>query len=68
MAALLKIVPAHGALTTAAMIERLNRAVDATQSRRAQRRPSLVCRWWRDVAGRLSCLWEYATPDIVVPN
>jgi hypothetical protein len=26
------------------------------------RRPRLVCRWFVDVDGRLSCLWE---PDIV---
>jgi hypothetical protein len=67
MAALLKIVPAHGALTTAAMIARLTRAVDATLSRQTQRRPALVCRWRQDDAGHLSCCWEYAAPDIAVP-
>jgi hypothetical protein len=67
MAAFLKIRPAHGAMTAAVMIARLDRADAAIPRRQAQPRPTLVCRWQQDADGRLSCRWDIEPPDVPVP-
>ncbi len=67
MAALLKFAPRHGVSTTTETIVRLNRAVEATLSRQAHGRPTLVCHWTQDADGRLSCHWDSEPPDIPIP-
>ena len=67
MAALLKIRPAHGALTAANAIARLNNDVVATLHQRAQVRPTLVCHWQQGADGHLSCHWEIEHPDVPIP-
>ena len=67
MAAFLNIAPRHGASTAAETIARLNRAVEATLSRQAHGRPTLVCHWLQDADGRLSCHWDVELPDIPIP-
>ena len=66
MAAFLKIRPG-GALTTAEVTARLNRADEATLCRRANGRPTLVCHWQQDADGRLFCRWDIESPEISVP-
>jgi hypothetical protein len=67
MAAFLKFfASAHGAVTTAKVIARLN-AIEATLSRPAHERPVLVCRWQQDANGGLSSHWEIEAPDVPVP-
>jgi hypothetical protein len=65
MAALLKFAPAHGILTAAETIARLSTAVQASLSRQADARPTLVCRWLQDADGRLSCHWEFEVPAAI---
>jgi hypothetical protein len=67
MAAFLRIRPGHGALTTAEVTARLNRADEATLRRRANGRPTLVCHWQQDADGRLFCHWDIEPPDVPVP-
>ena len=67
MAAFLKIRPGHGALMTAEVIARLNRADAANLCRRANGRPTLVCHWEQDADGRLSCHWDIEPPNVPVP-
>ncbi len=67
MAALLKVRPAHGALTAAALIARLNRADEATLRRQAYARPTLVCHWQQDAEGRVYCHWDIEPPSVPVP-
>jgi hypothetical protein len=67
MAALLKFRPSHGATAAAETIARLNRAVEATLNRQVIGRPKLVCHWTQGLDGRLSCHWEFESPDVPTP-
>ena len=67
MAALLKFAPAHGVLSAAETVARLNRDVAVALLRQATARPALVCQWQPDADGRLSCHWGTGVPDNPVP-
>ena len=63
MAALLKFAPAHGALTAAETVARLNSSVlETSLSQQTGRRPALICRWLHDAEGRLCRRWEIEVP------
>lgn len=44
-------------------VAQLRGDVQAAVRQQANARPVLVCQWQQDADGRLSCYWEFASPD-----